>query len=46
MKPVAESDAVHQSANNHLWTGIRTSYAGHPFTALLIGEIIHEIGLP
>jgi hypothetical protein len=42
MEPIAESHAMYQSANNHFWTGIRASYAGHPFTTLLFGEIIHR----
>jgi hypothetical protein len=41
MKPVSEPHAVYQTADNHLWTSIRAFDAGHPFTAFLLGEIIH-----
>jgi hypothetical protein len=37
MKSVSESHAVYQTADNHLWTGIRTLNAGHPFASLLPG---------
>jgi len=45
MKPVAESYAMHKAANNHFRTGVLPLDAGHAFTSLLLGEIIHEIGL-
>jgi hypothetical protein len=41
MKPLSEPHAVYQTADNHLWTSIRAFDAGHPFTAFLLGEIIH-----
>ena len=44
MKPVSESHAVYQTADNQLWAGIRALDAGHPLTSLLPGQIIHGIG--
>jgi len=37
MKPVSESHAVYQAADNHLWAGIRAPDAGHPLTSFLTG---------
>jgi hypothetical protein len=44
VESVSEPHAVYQTADNHLWTGIRTFDAGHSFTAFLFGEIIHGPG--
>jgi hypothetical protein len=35
MEAVAEAHAMHQAANNHLWTRIHALNAGHPFASLL-----------
>jgi len=44
MKPVSEPHAMHQTADNHLWTRISAFDAGHPLTTFLFGEIIHDAG--
>lgn len=46
MKSVSKSHAMHQAADNHLRTGIHAPHAGHTFTALLFGEIIHVLDSP
>ena len=42
VEAVTESHPVNYTADGHFRTGVRTPYAGHPFAALLLGEIIHE----
>jgi hypothetical protein len=44
MKAVSESHAMHQTADDHLWTGICALDARHPLASFLFGEIIHRIG--
>jgi len=44
VKPIPESHAMHHAADSHLRTGIYAFDAGHPFTSLLLGEVIHETG--
>jgi len=41
MKPVAETHAMYQTANNHLRPRVLAFDAGHPFTSLLFREIVH-----
>jgi hypothetical protein len=44
VKPVSESHAVYQAADDHLRARIHAPDAGHPLTSLFFGEIIHRIG--
>jgi len=46
MKPIPETHAMDEAADNHLRPGVRSSNARHLLASLLLGEVVHQADLP